>query len=409
MQDNLKVFEFFRRIRPLQLLNCLTAFGLFWALLNPSSCFAFEIEDYEISGVETSGVLINGTMSRDAFGMSCYFSRSTDFGKSWGTPEVFRHEGFKIGGNPTLAVDQKGNIYRMCMSAQPDYSEGVLDMSMSSDSGKTWSPWWSSQRLFGKIPDKPRLAAGANGQLALSFTEIEIKPGLVISSLTQIMQSSDQGKSWAALPIKTAAGGQGSFITYKSNILFGSWGTYENGPIRFLKYDSKTIFESTVAKDSDVNVPSTEIHVDPKTNRIIVLWSDTHSSFNPIFFSYSDDEGRTWSKKTQISEQGTMLSGAFDNNGVFNFVWTQAHFTGESVDLLEGFNFEMASSVTTLSRQFSKSKLGPTTVIKEKKLPNTPIYLGANQTVLKTNDGKLIGLIIDWTSGIGRINAVLLP
>lgn len=83
-----------------------------------NSCFGSGIaEEYEVSAVisPVSDLMVAGTMSRDTDGMNCSFSTSTDLGKSWIDSKPFRHFGFAIGGNPTLAIDPDGLIYKMCM------------------------------------------------------------------------------------------------------------------------------------------------------------------------------------------------------------------------------------------------------------------------------------------------------
>ncbi len=180
------------------------------------------------------------------------------------------------GRNPALAVDNKGNAYALWFNTGANISPGVLAgewVSKTSDNGKTWTatqagPMGPYTGGVGRIAWSP--GGGPEGTVHIvsqvNPTGAGQNPNIVASSFDVVHKmSTDGGRTWS-------------------------------DPKNITDDDEKQLFVQVIPM----------ISVAPN-GRVDVAWWDTRSDpgirGNDVYYSYSNDDGRTWSKNQRISDQ----------------------------------------------------------------------------------------------------------
>ncbi len=192
------------------------------------------------------------------------------------------------GRNPALAVDNKGNAYALWFNTGANISPGVLTgewVSKTSDNGKTWTasqagPMGPYTGGVGRIAWSP--GGGPEGTVHIvshvNPTGAGQNPNIVASSFDVAHKmSTDGGRTWTE-------------------------------PNTITDDDAKQMFVQVIPM----------ISVAPN-GRVDVAWWDTRSDpgirANDVYYSYSNDDGRTWSKNQRISDRSIDRNfGVWGNN-----------------------------------------------------------------------------------------------
>jgi hypothetical protein len=181
------------------------------------------------------------------------------------------------GSNARLAIDGKGAVYALWSSAASNITPGppaARYLSKSTDGGKTWS---TTQTMpFSYDNAAPRFAVSPKGIMHIVYQR-NPKPDLSGYGEVYHQASTDGGKTWS---------------------------------------DPKVLSDD-VEKDMFVQVIP-NISVAPN-GRVDAVWWDTRSDpgtrSNDVYYAYSDDNGRTWSKNQRISDRSVdRRVGVWGNN-----------------------------------------------------------------------------------------------
>lgn len=298
-------------------------------------------------------------------GWVCGYAVSLNEGQSWSIPMFHKRLDFAVSGNPTIAVDTHGVVFAVSMSVQDDYSSGILELSSSSDAGRSWAAWTTITSKQNGIPDRPKLITAKDGNLYLVFSNVEHsqQSGKLkrLRSTIQIIQSKDRGKTWSEP--KTISqrvrrsrwfvdGYQGPAIIEAPNgRIIVSWADYYGNGVSFSVRSNKEVeFDSPVwvrvkampgttflswLLGATFGTPVTELAVDATGRNIVISVHEAHA-MGPVLLVGTQDGGKTWSRLTQLARRGTNVSITFDSIGRLHAIWTEMR--GRRVDIMYAFS-----------------------------------------------------------------------
>jgi len=234
------------------------------------------------------------------------------------------------GSNARLGVDAKGTVYALWSSSTASITPAppaARFLSKSTDGGKTWA---TTQTMpFAYENAGARFAVGPKGQLYMIYGR-NPKPDISGYGEIYTQVSTDGGKSWSEPKVMT-----------------------DDNPA-----DLRGQFNPTIS-------------VAPN-GRIDAAWWDTRDDpgirSNDVYYSYSYDDGRTWSANKRISDQSVdRRVGVWGNNYDISsppavtstnayaiFGWDDTRLSGESYNI--GINGEIGGGVQdvyTAIAQFS--------------------------------------------------------
>jgi hypothetical protein len=169
------------------------------------------------------------------------------------------------GSNARLAIDGKGKIYALWQSAASNITPAPPAgrfLSTSADGGKTWT---TSQAMpFSYDNAAPRFAVSPKGVLHIVYQR-NPKPDLNGYAEVYHQASTDGGKSWS---------------------------------------DPKVLSDDNEADLKVQVIPNVSV---APNGRVDAVWWDTRDDpgtrSNDVYYSYSTDDGRTWSKNERITDQ----------------------------------------------------------------------------------------------------------
>jgi hypothetical protein len=177
------------------------------------------------------------------------------------------------GGNPSITIDDKGNLFAAWKSATSNISPSPpagLFVSISTDQGKSWNV--TQVRQFGYETGStfviPQLRwspeGGASGTLHL-VTAGSDQPALSNHSTVFYLRSTDGGKTWS---------------------------------------DDKVLPDDDPKLLNGKYIPNMSI---APNGRVDVAWWDTRDDpgirANDVYYTYSTDNGETWAKNIRITDQ----------------------------------------------------------------------------------------------------------
>ncbi len=260
---------------------------------------------------------------------------STNSGKLWDTKTL--KSSFGVGGDPVLHSDIDGNIYFVHLSRTPGKTKpyGHIDrivIQTSTDDGQTFSDGSFTGLNGSKMQDKPWISTDDyssqfKGNVYLTWTEFDkIKSKKKKDqSRIQFSSSADKGKTWSdAMTISDGVGdavdgdhtleGATTAVDGLGNIYCVWAGHYK------LYFDKSTnggknwgidkvIFDQTSGWAMDVpHVFRTNgmpfLVVDNSegdyTGRLYLVWGDDANGDADVMFSYSDDQGDSWSQAKRV-------------------------------------------------------------------------------------------------------------
>ena len=233
------------------------------------------------------------------------------------------------GSNARLAIDGKGKVYALWNSAAANITPNppaARYLSTSSDGGKTWN---TTQAMpFSYDNANPRFAASPEGVLHIVYQR-NPKPDLNGYAEVYHQMSTDGGKSWS-------------------------------GP--------KALSDD---RESDMNVQVIpNVNVAPN-GRVDAVWWDTRDDpgtrSNDVYYSYSNDDGRTWSPNRRITDQSvdrkvgvwganydiTSPPSVYSTNEFAIFGWDDTRHTAENYQIgINGSFGDGTQDVYTAIAQF---------------------------------------------------------
>jgi photosystem II stability/assembly factor-like uncharacterized protein len=175
------------------------------------------------------------------------------------------------GFEPSVAVAKDGTVYAAWPSATANVTPGPptgIFLSKSTDHGKTWTttqavPFSYNNDSFVKMAWSP--GGGPDGTVLISFP---YDPRLEVAGLRdiEVVRSTDGGKTFNPAQ---------NITDDDPSQLYGQY--YQN------------------------------LQVSPDGKRVDAVWYDTRNDpgyrSNDVYYAYSDDAGKTWSKNIRISDQ----------------------------------------------------------------------------------------------------------
>jgi hypothetical protein len=283
----------------------------------------------------------------DNNGMPAYYT--TDNGATWAGSRLPMpiNPNFYIYGEPSIASDNAGNFffaYRTGDGSEVADSAGNISIATSSDGGKTWinaKPINNNNQAFGH-PEAPsitvdNLASSPNhGRVYVvwdqffSAADSELTYGGVY-----IAWSNDKCKTWSVPKFLGASNDYQQVKTGKNGEIYVSCSdSLGVGHVLFVSTDAGATFTDpahlisgfnsypmfTIGLDSGYTglkgflgfaaFPYVSFDVDLKTNRIHAVYGDYQGDIAILYYSYSDNNGVTWSDAVGISD--TSSSDRFD-------------------------------------------------------------------------------------------------
>jgi len=196
---------------------------------------------------------------------------TTTIAKPEGSRAAQPNQAANFGGrNPAITVDGKGNAYAVWFNTTANIAPGALNgqwVSKSTDSGKTWTatevaPMAPGTGGVARIAWSP--GGGPDGTVHIVSQGTD-RPTIASESDVVYKQSTDGGKTWSA-------------------------------PKLINDDDPKALYGQYIPM----------ISVAPN-GRVDVAWWDTRSDpgtrSNDIYYSYSNDDGKTWSKNMRVTDR----------------------------------------------------------------------------------------------------------
>ena len=272
----------------------------------------------------------------------CGVSVSSDGGKNWTTPEYYHHPGFPGAFNPHVVVTPENVVYAVCLSDADDYENGFLNVTKSTDLGKTWSPWREVAAVTHGIPDKPTMTYAA-GRLTLTYSHIANTP-YGMKCRMKILESDDEGRTWARVatprfprtpktidPSKFNILGDntiyalGSRLTKRTHFLWGEYKGDVYGGVWFATKKEDGRFTRPIKLSEEVmDPPLVSLYASPDERNLLAVWYNAHArSPQEIAASVSRDGGRTWSKRILIAKQAFNSAALIGNSGSFVVSYTR--------------------------------------------------------------------------------------
>jgi hypothetical protein len=270
---------------------------------------------------------------------------STDGGRTF-TPVQPAGEGGRGGGDPSLAFDDKGNVFFSFLSilknGLPSYwghgpgANGIW-VRRSPDGGKTWDKEpvevmaWKGDEPDIKLEDMPRIWSDTQpkspyrGNLYVAWIEWQLEQSIVLFS-----RSTDAGKTWSKPQrISTKAG----WPRDDNGSVVGIIGTVAPDGTQYVVWNEGLNITLAISRDGgktfdpshpifDVGPPYfggtggppgvsrtmgfPQIGVDARPGgggtTLYVTWSDFRNGDVDVFISRSSDQGRTWTPAMRVND-----------------------------------------------------------------------------------------------------------
>jgi hypothetical protein len=243
---------------------------------------------------------------RRAGNWDVYFTKSTDFGVSWDTPDKKVNTGSGDQSYPSIAVDNQGNIYVVW----EDFRNGNYDIyfSSSSDGGKTWlTPNIMINSDTNGFPEKeqrvPQIAVDHQGTIFVVWSDYRHNNFDIYFN-----KSEDGGNTWLAENVRVNRDPEPSPDQMNPTIavdpegnLFVAWeenvGTHsdifltksENGGIKWNDTHVK------VNSDSGDETQTRPVIAADFEGNLYMAWEDKRNTNNrDIYFAASTDGGVSW-------------------------------------------------------------------------------------------------------------------
>jgi hypothetical protein len=245
-----------------------------------------------------------------------FYLKSTDGGATWSSKRLTFNSSDSF--SPSIAVDSNNHIHVVW----DDFTPGTNDIyyKKSTDGGTTWSTkrlTWTSSNSH-----EPIIASDKNDNLHVVWTDYT--PG---NFEVFYKKSTDGGVSWSTKRLTWNMGG-----SWYPTIAFDSSGNihlvwHDETPGNYEIYYKKSTtggasWSTKRLTWSSGDSRETAIAIDPSDN-IHVVWQDSTSSNNEIFYKRSTNSGTTWASKRLTWNPGSSEYSAVatDSNNRIHVVW----------------------------------------------------------------------------------------
>jgi hypothetical protein len=309
--------------------------------------------------------------------------------------------------NPALTIDRQGVIHLVFLSGAADQSAGALNYSKSIDKGATWTPVVQIAESKGSILDKPSIQSSADGALTVAFADIKVKltpdgkSAESIDSKTRMLRFDKRGQNWSSIDIPTPAkigsahgynGFQGQYLRNQNDSWQFSLAEYGGGGIYFdQKSNPGDLFHHPVRVGvHSVMAPITQVFgTGPSLG---VLWYGAHY-FQTVSFALSENNGASWGKEIRVSDSGTLGAAAIIGNRIAVLL-----------------NEKVAEKVQTKVKIYDMNGNSLSeNLLSEIRAPGSDVYIGAEQSLVASEDGKtLLAYWIDY-SNAGKLMISRIP
>ncbi len=332
--------------------------------------------------------------------------------KKWYPVTTYDPKDYIWTGNPALSEDDSGNIYLVAMSNNYDGknlpTNGIFELSRTSDGGKTWSNWTrivKNTAEFKDMADKPTLISKGNGELYLSYINFNSNKEDVLNSKGEVffMKSKDKGETWSnkliienkrnwkpSSMIKVMMSGgadlgeQGPSLSFFKDRLLLSYGSYQNNGIWLASSDDDgNSFSVKKISDLKVKTPVTNIYTND-SNLIVIVVYEAHDVGN-AYYIQSIDGGKTFSKEL-LSKKGSIVSGLIDKDNMLNFIWNE-----KDKDNIDTKYMEVKDNKVIVKSFYSENKINPN------------FFIGAYQDILVDRNNNIHAFWIDWSQKGGKL------
>ncbi len=314
--------------------------------------------------------------------MRVAYAVSEDLGVTWSKKKIIDKPNTLLTGNPSIISDKQGDTHLVMMHVGKDFFSGELAVYKYNPQLNEFELKSIAAQSDSSLLDKPSITEN-KGKLFLSYTEIT---QMLENSFLKVLSYSDQEKTWKKVPpiAKDSILYLGTSARADSNHLFLSSGTYWNKTVEFFDYNLRTqkAERTTIATTADTleNALSEMVNED---DQLIINWYKNHVP-NAVYFSFSKDRGKTWSKPILVSENGNLLSTVFDDDG--NIVVLFSEFDNNNFSVIVKY---YSTSRNKFLNEFYLKK--PTAI--NDKLD----YIGAFQKIIKLQDDSFMAFWIDFS------------
>lgn len=314
--------------------------------------------------------------------MRVAYSTSDDLGETWSNKIIIDRTKNYLTGNPNVYTDEQGNTYLVVMDVGKDFFSGELAIYKFNPQLNEFELKSTAVQLESSLLDKPSIT-GNNDKIFLSYTEVS---QMLENSFLKVLSSDDQGLTWKETPsiTKDSLLYLGTSVIANSNNLILSTGTYWNKTIEFFDKNLKTkkVERTKVAKISN-KLENALSEMVSHGDSLCINWYKPHAS-NEVYFSLSQDKGKTWDNPILVSKNGNLLSTIFDNYGNLAVLYSEFQNNKFSV-IVKNYNI--------LENKFFKEfYLKEPTIIKGKM-----DYIGAFQKIIKLQNGNFMAFWIDFS------------
>lgn len=254
---------------------------------------------------------------------------SFDGGRTWTHDTLV--SSFGVWGDPVLISDTAGNHYYLHLSDPTGKnwsSSEILDrivIQKSSDGGKTWSNGSYTGLAHPKDQDKHwAVVDSRTNAIHLSWTQFD-KYGSADSihqSNILYSRSEDGGKSWTEpLQINRISGDcldgdsttEGAVPVVIGNRVYVAWANQNKLFLNFSEdagatWQNEDILITEQAGGWDIDVPGVQranglpVLIADTLGRLYINWVDDRAGNYDVWFSYSDDQGSTWSAAQKVNQ-----------------------------------------------------------------------------------------------------------
>lgn len=318
----------------------------------PEGLLHHQVEVQAIAHNGTLGVAFTDAELPGVEGWRCRFTTSTDAGSTWQPLQLFRHEGYQLSGNPTIALATDGTMYVVCMSVS-GFDKGVLDISYSKDNGATWAPWTQLIAKTQGIPDRPKMTIDRDGNVRLVYTDIDLLPNEEIHTSIKMVtwQPGMQPRvSTISQPRQDPPafiwGYQGPSIAQLPNGNFNiPYGDYYSDHYRFANLTPSGEVSAIAALAVErQGTPCTEQAHSRDGQHLVVTDHQGHGISRTKLF-LSSDAGQSWHEGSPLAAQGSNLTLRYDREDVLHAVWLD--YQNERLRTLYAYSVDHGASFST--------------------------------------------------------------
>lgn len=247
------------------------------------------------------------------------YTRSKDHGKTWEEITQLTRNHSRTFDIYDLQMIEENEILHVIWK---DYRTGSSEIFYlrSINQGETWEKETRLTHDY-KASYAPSIAA-QNNHVVITWEDYSTHPTICLR------QSNDYGKTWNEPVFFTNnASSINSAVTIHNNNIHVVWQKYRDGSWE-IYHTHKEILAGSRAdskKITDSNQDSCSPKLFNAKQSMILLWQEQKEDHTVIYYKQSKDDGETWSKKTQLTnDTGSSSDLQLESNRwIHHIVWTQ--------------------------------------------------------------------------------------